>query len=39
MEDHWRAGNNDTVRSLRHKEILKLPTCPEGIQAFDLTEE
>jgi NTE family protein len=39
MEEHWKAGYNDTVRSLRHKEILKRPTCAEGIMTFDLAEE
>ncbi len=39
MEDHWKAGYNDTVRSLRHKEILKRPTCAEGIMTFDLAED
>lgn len=38
MEEHWKAGYNDTVRSLRHKEILKRPTCAEGIMTFDLAE-
>jgi NTE family protein len=39
MEDHWAAGYKDTVRSLRHKEVLKRPTCAEGIVTFDLTRD
>jgi NTE family protein len=39
MEDHWKAGYNDTVRSLRHKDILKRPTCAEGIMTYDLAED
>lgn len=39
MEDHWKAGYHDTVRSLRHKTILKRPTCAEGIKTFDVAEE
>lgn len=39
MEEHWKAGYNDTVRSLRHKEILKRPTCAEGIMVYDVSED
>jgi NTE family protein len=39
MEEHWNAGYHDTVRSLRHKEILKRPTCAEGINTYDVAEE
>lgn len=39
MEDHWKAGYNDTVRSLRHKSILKRPDCSEGIKIYDVSEE
>lgn len=38
MEEHWKAGYNDTIRSLRHKEILELPTCPEGIMTYDVAQ-
>jgi NTE family protein len=38
MEDHWTAGYNDTVRSLRHKAVLQLPDCAEGIKTFDVTD-
>jgi len=39
MEEHWKAGYNDTVRSLRHKEILKRPKCTEGIMTYDVSED
>jgi NTE family protein len=39
MEEHWKAGYNDTVRSLRHEEILKRPTCAEGIMVYDVSED
>lgn len=37
MEEHWKAGFNDTIRSLRHKEVLHLPTNNEGMMTYDLT--
>jgi NTE family protein len=36
-EDHWRAGYHDTVRTLRHPEVLERPDNPEGVSTFDLT--
>ena len=36
MEERWRAGYNDTMRSLRHSETLQRPTNPEGFSTFDL---
>jgi len=36
MQEHWRAGYNDAVRTLRHPEVLKRPTRLEGIFTFDL---
>lgn len=39
MKEHWKAGYNDTVRSLRHKDILKRPECPEGIKTYDVAED
>ncbi|MBX3539322.1 MAG: patatin-like phospholipase family protein [Chelatococcus sp.] len=35
MEDHWRAGYHDAVRSLRHEEIYQRPTNIEGVMTFD----
>ncbi|HEV8017261.1 MAG TPA: patatin-like phospholipase family protein [Steroidobacteraceae bacterium] len=38
MEDHWRAGYNDTVRTLRHPEVLERPHNHEGVMTFDLAQ-
>jgi NTE family protein len=36
MEEHWRAGYHDTVRMLRHPEVLQRPDNIEGVLTFDL---
>jgi NTE family protein len=36
MEDHWRAGYFDTVRTLRHPEVLERPASADGVFTFDL---
>jgi NTE family protein len=36
MEEHWRAGYHDTVRTLRHPEVLERPASEEGVFVFDL---
>jgi NTE family protein len=36
MEEHWRAGHHDAVRTLRHPEVLSRPKTPEGVFTFDL---
>jgi NTE family protein len=36
MEEHWRAGYHDAVRTLRHQEVLERPNNSEGISTFDL---
>lgn len=38
MEDHWRAGYYDTVRTLRHPEVLERPNNLEGVLTFDLAQ-
>ena len=38
MEDHWRAGYHDTVRTLRHPEVLERPTTLEAVMTFDLAQ-
>jgi len=38
MEDHWRAGYYDTVRTLRHPEVLERPDNIEGVMTFDLSQ-
>jgi NTE family protein len=39
MEDHWRAGYHDTVRTLRHPEVLDRPRNHEGVMTFDLAQD
>jgi len=36
MADHWSAGLNDTVRTLRHPEVLERPTSADGVSTFEL---
>jgi len=36
MEEHWRAGYHDAVRTLRHEEVLERPDNLEGVSTFDL---
>ncbi len=36
MEEHWRAGYNEAVRTLRHPEILERPASADGVFTFDL---
>jgi NTE family protein len=38
MEDHWRAGYYDTLRTLRHPEVLEKPHNLEGVLTFDLAQ-
>jgi hypothetical protein len=39
MEEHWKACYNDTVRVLRHPGVLERPVSPDGILAFDISED
>ncbi len=36
MDEHWKAGYNDAVRTLRHPEVLEPPSRDEGTRTFDL---
>ena len=36
MEEHWRAGYFDAVRTLRHPEALKRPDNLDGVSTYDL---
>jgi NTE family protein len=36
MEEHWRAGYHDTVRTLRHPEVLERPRDRAGLFIFDI---
>jgi NTE family protein len=39
MDDHWAAGLNDTVRTLRHPEALERTTSADGVFTFDLVAQ
>jgi NTE family protein len=39
MEDHWRAGYHDTVRTLRHPEVLERPQTADGVFIFDVARD
>ena len=36
MEEHWRAGYHDAVRTLRHPGVLRRSKTPDGVFTFDL---
>jgi len=36
MEEHWKSGYNDAVRTLRHPEVLQRPQGMDGVFTFDL---
>ncbi|HEU0063306.1 MAG TPA: patatin-like phospholipase family protein [Hyphomicrobiaceae bacterium] len=36
MEEHWRAGYHDAVRTLRHDEVFERPDNLEGVSTFDI---
>lgn len=39
MQEHWRAGYHDAVRTLRHPAVLERPTNAEGVLTFDLAQD
>jgi NTE family protein len=39
MEEHWKAGYDDMIRTLRHPEVLQRPTSPDGVFTFDLARQ
>ena len=39
MEEHWRSGYNDAVRTLRHPNVLQRPNGQEGFFTFDLARD
>jgi NTE family protein len=39
MQDHWRAGYQDAVRTLRHPEVLERPRSGDGIFVFDFHKD
>jgi NTE family protein len=39
MDEHWRAGYRDAVRTLRHHEALERPTNHEEVFTFHLHKD
>jgi NTE family protein len=39
MEEHWKAGYSDAVRTLRHPEVLQRPNGADGVFTFDLAKQ
>ena len=39
MEEHWKAGYSDMVRTLRNPEVLQRPQSPDGVFTFDLKQQ
>ena len=39
MQDHWRAGYHDALRTLRLPEVLSRPTSADGVSTFDLEQD
>jgi len=39
MEEHWRAGYHDTMRTPRHPEVLERPRSLDGVFTFDLHQD
>jgi NTE family protein len=39
MEEHWKAGYHDAVRTLRHPEVLQRPDRADGVFTFDLATQ
>jgi NTE family protein len=39
MNDHWKAGYNDTVRTLRHPEVLRRPDNADGLAIYDFAKD
>ena len=39
MEEHWKAGYHDTVRTLRYPQVVQRPTNHEGVFTFDIAED
>jgi NTE family protein len=39
MQEHWRAGYYDAVRTLRHHEVFERPATLDGVFTFDLAQD
>jgi NTE family protein len=39
MNEHWKSGYDDAVRTLRHPEVLQRPEAADGVFTFDLARQ
>jgi NTE family protein len=39
MEEHWKSGYDDAVRTLRHPKVLQRPDGQNGFFTFDLARD
>jgi NTE family protein len=39
MQEHWRAGYDEAIRTLRHPEVLERPMNEDGVTTFDLSQD
>jgi NTE family protein len=39
MEEHWKTGYDDMIRTLRHPEVLQRPESADGVFTFDLARQ
>jgi NTE family protein len=39
MEEHWKTGYDDMLRTLRHPEVLQRPQSADGVFTFDLARQ
>jgi NTE family protein len=39
MQEHWRAGYHDALRTLRHRGVLERPANQLGLSTFDLAQD
>src|ERR1700719_2189882 len=39
MEEHWRSGYSDAMRTLRHPKVLQRPNGQDGFFTFDLARD
>ncbi|MFI5002370.1 MAG: DUF3734 domain-containing protein, partial [Reyranellales bacterium] len=39
MEEHWKSGYSDMVRTLAYPKVLQRPRSPDGVFTFDLKNQ
>ncbi len=39
MEEHWKTGYDDMIRTLHHPEVLQRPQSADGVFTFDLAKQ